>query len=47
MYQVHVIETLSGEIVKTLPANNLRKAEKLERGLSINLDHDKFHTSIG
>lgn len=42
-WTVQVIETATGEVVKSIAANSERQAEKLERGLQINLNTDKFH----
>lgn len=46
MYEVRVIEYLSEEVVKRIPCDSERKADKVDSGLNINLDHDRFYTVI-
>jgi hypothetical protein len=43
---VKVVEDATGEVVKTLPARDQRDAEKIERGIEINLDHEKYTCSV-
>jgi hypothetical protein len=44
---VQVIDIESGEVVRASDAFNLeRKAEKVEAGVNINLNHDAFYTQI-
>jgi len=45
-YSVNIIETETGEVVETIEVGSYRKAERVERGVNINLDHDNFHTEI-
>lgn len=41
---VHVVEFTSGNSIKVVgPTNN---AEKVSRGMDINLDHERFYTVI-
>ena len=47
MFEVKVIETKSGEVVKTINAIRTKeKAVKVEKGLLINMNHDCYHTEI-
>ena len=46
MYVVDVIHSETGEVVHTVEVGPARKAERVEDGMNINLDHDKFHTRI-
>lgn len=46
MYEVRVIDRLSEEVVKRIPCDSERKAENVDSGLNINLDHDRFYTVI-
>ena len=45
-YKIKVIEASTGEVVKTLEATTERSAERVERGLHINLDHSDYYTVI-
>ena len=45
-YKIKVIEASTGEVVKTLEATTERSAERVERGLSINLNHSDHYTVI-
>lgn len=45
-YKVKVIEYATGEVVRLLDAPTERAAERLERGLEINLDHEHYYTVI-
>lgn len=45
-YVVQVVSYETGEIVKETPCDNERAAARLERGLNINLDHERFYTRI-
>ena len=45
-YKIKVIEANTGEVVKTLEATTERSAERVERGLSINLNHSDYYTVI-
>lgn len=41
-YKIKVIKADTGEVVKTLEAVTERAAERVERGLNINMNHDYF-----
>ena len=45
-YKIKVIEAGTGEVVKTMETVTLRAAERIERGLNINLDHAGYYTEI-
>lgn len=45
-WAVKVVEDATGEVVKMLPARNQLDAEKIERGIEINLDHEKYTCSV-
>lgn len=45
-YTVQVIEYATSEAVKEIPCDNERSAERVERGLRINLNLDRFFTQI-
>lgn len=45
-WEVRIIETASGEVEKTIPCRTERAAERVEGGVLINLNHDKYHTEI-
>ena len=45
-YKIKVIETNTGEVVKTLEATTERSAERVERGLNRNLNQSDYYTVI-
>jgi len=45
-WRVEVVETATGEVVKSIPCDYERKAEKVERGLLRQMDSDRFHTRV-
>lgn len=45
-WSVQVVEDATQEVVKTISCHTKSEAERVERGLLINLNHDRFHTSI-
>ena len=45
-YKIKVIKSETGEVVKTLEADTERNAARIERGLSINMNHADYHTVI-
>ena len=45
-YKIKVIKTDTGEVVKTFETVTERAAERMERGLSINLSHSDYYTVI-
>ena len=47
MFEVKVVESSTGEVVEVLNAiKTERQAEKVERGLLINMNRDLYHTEI-
>jgi uncharacterized FlaG/YvyC family protein len=46
MYEVQVIDGATGIVVKHMPVSSKLKAERVEAGLNINLNHDQFYTQI-
>lgn len=45
-WRVEVIEDDTQEVVKTIECHTKREAERVERGLLINLNHERFHANI-
>ena len=45
-WRVEVIEDDTQEVVKTIECHTEREAQRVERGLLINLNHERFHTNI-
>ena len=45
-FVVQIIETATGEVEKQFGPTYERRAEKIEDGVSINLNHEAFHTEI-
>lgn len=45
-YAIEVVNESTHEVVKTLYATDERMADKVESGVSINLDHDRYFTRI-
>lgn len=45
-WEVHVVETATNEVVKRIACPGQHTAEKVERGLNINLNHERFFTNI-
>lgn len=45
-WNVQIINSKTGEVVRDIPCDNQRIAERVERGANINLDHENFHTKI-
>jgi hypothetical protein len=43
---VEVIAYKGGEVVKTFKSSTERAADKIDRGLNINLNHDQFYTRV-
>lgn len=46
VWKVEVVSYVDGTVVKTLDAPTERQAERIERGLEINLNHELFYTRI-
>ena len=45
-YKINVIKTDTGEVVKTFETVTERAAERMERGLNININHADYYTVI-
>lgn len=45
-YYVEVVEYGTDKVVKQLGPMSERKADRVDDGLNINLDHDKYYTRI-
>ena len=45
-YKIKVIKADTGEVVRTLEADTERKAERIERGMSANMNHADYYTVI-
>lgn len=45
-HKIKVIKADTGEVVKTLEAATERAAERIDRGLNINLNHADYYTMI-
>jgi hypothetical protein len=45
-WYVDIVETATGQVIKTMGPLTERDAERVDRGVSINLNHEKFHTNI-
>lgn len=45
-YLIEIVETETDEVVETMEATSERTAEKIERGVNINLNHEDYHTRI-
>ena len=44
--KVQVIETETGEVVRDIGPVAVNRAERIQRGVEINLNHERFHTDI-
>ena len=45
-YYIEVVEFESGEVVSRMEASSERTAEKIDRGVNINLNHENYYTRI-
>lgn len=45
-WAVQIVEDATGKVVESIPAKSEREAEKIERGVDINLNHDRFTCSV-
>jgi nitrogen regulatory protein PII-like uncharacterized protein len=45
-HYVHIIEDATGKVIKEMGPMSERKAEKVERGANINLNHERFTVVI-
>jgi hypothetical protein len=41
-----IIKDYEGNTIKTIECENERKADRVDDGININLDHDKYFTVI-
>lgn len=46
MVYVEIVNTETEEVVERMGPMTERKADKVENGASINLNHEKYHTRI-
>lgn len=46
MYRVEIISYETGEVVESIKCESERKAERVDSGLNINLNHEEFYTVI-
>ena len=46
MYKVRLISYEYDEVVTEIEVDSFAKAEKVEDGININLNHDRFYTDI-
>ncbi|QEM43330.1 hypothetical protein CHOTACABRAS_276 [Bacillus phage Chotacabras] len=44
--KVVIIEIKTNTIVESIPCRNMREAERVERGVNINLNHSEYFTTI-
>ena len=45
-WKVQIIETKTGRVEENIPCGDEHTAERVERGVLININHDKYHTEI-
>lgn len=43
---VQIIEYKTNEVVEEIKCKNQRDADRVDRGININLNHDEFYTMI-
>ena len=47
VFFVDIIETATNSTIQTIgPSSSPREAERVERGININLNHAEFHTEV-
>ena len=46
MYYVQIVEEKTGEVAKSMGPMSWEKAEKVENGANINLNHEEYFTRI-
>lgn len=46
VYYVEIVDDETGEVVKRMGPMNERKAERVENGANINMDHNRYYTRI-
>ena len=45
-WKVQIIETETGRVEMSIPCGDEYTAERVERGVLININHGKYHTEI-
>jgi len=45
-YYVEVVRYEDGNVVKRIECSSERNADKVDRGVNINLNHDEYYTRI-
>ena len=45
-YELQVISFENGEVIKRIPCNGKRMADKADAGMNINLNHDEYYTDV-
>jgi len=45
-YKVRILRNGTDEVVREYGPTNLERAQKLEKGANVNLNHNEFHTDI-
>ena len=45
-YRVEVVDETTGDVVKAIPCTSQRQAERVEGGININLNHERYFTRI-
>lgn len=43
---VKVVEDATGEVVSSMPARSERDAERIQRGIEINMNHDEYTCTV-
>lgn len=45
-WKVTVTEDATGEVVESIPAGSERDAERIQRGIEINMNHNEFTCNV-
>lgn len=45
-YYIHIVETETGEIANCIGPTSEHNAEKVERGVLVNLNHEAYYTDM-
>lgn len=45
-WKVDVIDGSTGDVVRTIACKTERDAERVERGLLVNMNHDRYYTQV-
>lgn len=45
-YEVQIIDADTDKVIDAIPAKTEHSAERIERGVNINLNHEKYYTQI-